>query len=208
MRSHGGEPEQLAVPEDRDCDRDVGGVRRPEVRVVVDDHVPLDDLALEVAHETADVPGQRADVHRRRVRLAELATLVVEDPGAQVLGLADDRRVRHPEEHARHLLRDGVERAAEHAQRDRIDVDPLALGRAWVLPELVFERRHGQAPSLVDMATAVTARACADAPTSITMLPERSTAAPTPGGITVVESYWLTMAGPSRRFPAFSAARS
>ena len=55
---------------------------------------------------------------------------------------------------------------------------------------------------------AATARACADAPTSITMFPERSTWAPIPGGITVVESYWLTIAGPSSRFPALSAARS
>ena len=32
------------------------------------------------------------------------------------------------------------------------------------------------------------------------MFPKRSTWAPIPGGITVVESYWLTMAGPSSRF--------
>ena len=130
-------------------------------------------------------------------------------PGAEVLGLADDRRVRHAEEHARHLLGDGMERAAEHPQRDRVDVDPLTLGRARMLAELVFDRRHGQTPSLVELATAAaTARACADAPTSITMFPDRSTRAPIPGGITVVESYWLTIAGPSSRFPAFSAARS
>ena len=42
----------------------------------------------------------------------------------------------------------------------------------------------------------------------ITMFPNRSTWASTPGGITVVESYWLTIAGPTRRFPAFSASRS
>src|SRR2546422_6637867 len=37
------------------------------------------------------------------------------------------RRVAHPEEHARHLLRDRVEGAAEHAQRDRVDLNPLPL---------------------------------------------------------------------------------
>ena len=52
----------------------------------------------------------------------------VEDARAEVLGLADDRRVGHAEEDARHLLRDRVERAAEHAQRDRVDLDAR---RGW-----------------------------------------------------------------------------
>ena len=55
---------------------------------------------------------------------------------------------------------------------------------------------------------AVTASASAATPVPITMFPKRSTCAVSPGGITVVESYWLTIAGPSSRFPAFSAARS
>ena len=42
----------------------------------------------------------------------------------------------------------------------------------------------------------------------ITMLPKRSTAAVTPGGTTVVESYWLMMAGPSISLPASSASRA
>ena len=130
VRRHGGEAEQLAVVEDRHRDRDVRRVRRAEVRVVVDDHVALLDRAFEPLEEAADVPRQRADVHRRRVRLAELAALCVEDAGAEVLGLADDRRVAHPEEHARHFLRNRVEGAAEHAQRDRIDLDALAVAAA------------------------------------------------------------------------------
>ena len=89
---------------------------------------------LEALEEAADVPGQRADVHRRRLRLAELAPLGVEDAGAEVLGLADDRAVAHAEEDAGHLLGDGVERAAEHAQGDRVDLDALAGGRAGQTP--------------------------------------------------------------------------
>ena len=209
VRRHRREPHELALPEDRHRDGDVRAVRGAVVRVVVDDHVALDDLPLEVAHEAADVPGERADVHRRRVRLAELAALRVEDPGAEVLGLADDRRVGHPEQDARHLLRDRVERAAEDAHRDRVDLDPLELRRPRVLPQLVLESRHGHTPSLVvTVAAAATARASAEAPTSITMFPKRSTCASTPGGITVVESYWLTIAGPTRRLPARSASRS
>ena len=204
----GREAHQLVLPEDRHRDGDVGAVRGAVVGVVVDDHVPLDELPLEMAHEPADVPGERADVHRRRVRLAELAALRVEDPRAEVLGLADDRRVGHPEEDAGHLLRDRVEGAAEDPHGDRVDVDPLELRRARVLPQLVLEARHRQTPCPVAVADAAIARASADAPTSITMFPNRSTWASIPGGITVVESYWLTIAGPESRFPALSASRS
>ena len=65
----------------------------------------------------------------------------VEDAGAEVLRLADDRGVAHPEEHAGHLLGDRVERAAEHAQRDRVDLDPLARRRARLAADLVLERQ-------------------------------------------------------------------
>ena len=164
---------------------------------------------LEPVEEAADVPGQRADVHRRRVRLADLAALRVEDAGAEVLRLADDRGVAHPEQDAGHLLRDRVERAAEHAQRDRVDLDALAGRAAGLAADLVLHTT-----SLIPLArrgSGSVRRALAPrprTPTSMTMLPKRSTCAETPGGITVVESYWLTIAGPSTRLPALSAARS
>jgi hypothetical protein len=53
--------------------------------MVVHDHVAFLDLAVEPLEEAADVPGKRADVHRRRVGLAQLATLRVEDARAEVL---------------------------------------------------------------------------------------------------------------------------
>src|SRR5207244_2588373 len=96
MRSHCGEAEELAFVEDRYRDRNVRRVRSAEVRVVVDDHVTVLDLAREAPEEAADVPRQRPDVHRSRVRLAELAPLAVEDARAEVLRLADDRGVAHP----------------------------------------------------------------------------------------------------------------
>ena len=80
VRGHGGEAEQLALVEDRHRDRDVRAVRGPQVGVVVDDHVAVLELPVEPVQEPADVPGQGADVHRRRVGLAELAALRVEDP--------------------------------------------------------------------------------------------------------------------------------
>ena len=171
--------------------------------MVVDDDVALLDLAAQRVHEAADVPGQRADVHRRRVGLAQLAAFRVEDARAEILRLADDRRVAHAEEHARHLLGDGVESAAEDPERDRVDLDAVSGRRPWLAADLVFHDAHA-----VTSSPAASCLASADAPTSMTMFPKRSTWAPIPGGITVVESYWLTMAGPSSRFPARSCSRS
>ena len=74
--------------------------------------------------------------------------------------------------------------------------------RAGLPPDLVFDDAH------LDTSAAVTASASAATPVPMTMFPKRSTCAVSPGGITVVESYWLTIAGPSSRLPALSAARS
>ncbi len=131
VRRHSGKTEVLALPEDGNGNGHVGRVRCAQVRVVVDDDVALLDFPAQGVHEAADVPGQRADVHRRRVGLAELAALGVEDARAEIFRLPDDRRVAHAEEHARHLLGDGVEGAAEDSERDRVDLD-AAL--SWAAP--------------------------------------------------------------------------
>ena len=123
-------------------------------------------------------------------------------PAPEILGLADDRRVRHPEEHPGHLLGDRVEGAAEDAERDRVDLDALPARRPGLAPDFVLDDAH------LDTSAAVTASASEATPVPITMFPKRSTCAVSPGGITVVESYWLTIAGPSSRFPALSAVRS
>src|SRR5919204_354802 len=133
-----------------------------EIGVVVDDDVALLDATAERVHEAADVPGQRADVHRRRVGLAQLPALGVEDAGAEVLGLADDRRVAHPEEHARHLLRDRVKGAAEHTQRDRVDLDPLPGGRARLATDLVLD--HAQVATTSSAPLAVSGPSAAVTP--------------------------------------------
>ncbi len=146
VRGHGGEAEQLPLVEDRHRDGDVGAVRGAEVGMVVDDDVAVPDLPFQAVEEAADVPGQGADVHRRRVRLAELTPLRVEDSGPEILGLADDRAVAHAEEHAGHLLGDGVERAAEDPEGDRVDLHPLARRRARPATDLVLHHRHLRPP--------------------------------------------------------------
>ena len=53
---------------------------------------------------------------------AERVEVGVEQARAEVLRLADDRRERHPVEDVAHLLGDGLERAADDLQRDRVDL--------------------------------------------------------------------------------------
>ena len=113
------EADELALVEDRDDDRDVRRVRGAGVRVVVQDHVALVDVVAEDPDHVLHDLRHRAHEHRRRVRLGEVVALAVEDARAEVLGLADDRGVRHAVEHARHLLRDRGERAADDAHQDR-----------------------------------------------------------------------------------------
>src|SRR5438093_9550294 len=72
---------------------------------------------------------------------------------------------------------------------------------------------HGSEPEASDAhaATSISVVSGWDSAVSaiaIRMFPNRSTWAASPGGITVVESYWVTIAGPTRRFSALSAARS
>ena len=115
--------DELAVVEYGNHDRDVGGMAGPVVGVVVDDHVALvPDPALQGVPNPFEIARQRANVERRRLRLAQGVELGVEEPGAQVLGLADDRGEGHPVEDVAHLLRDGVERPADHLQGDGIDL--------------------------------------------------------------------------------------
>jgi hypothetical protein len=137
VSGHRREAEQLALPEDRHRDRDVRRMGGAEVRVVVEDHVSLLDLALQPVEEAADVPGQRTDVHRSRVRLAQLTALGVEDARAEILRLPDDRGIGHAEQDARHLLGDRVEGAPEHSQGDRVYLDPLARRRSGRAPDFV-----------------------------------------------------------------------
>ena len=128
VRRRAGEADQLALVEDRDHDRHVRRVRGAAVGVVVEDDVALVDVVAEDRDHVLDDLRHRAHEHRRRVRLGQLVALRVEDAGAEVLGLADDRRVGHAVEDAGHLLGDGGEGAADHAHEDRRREARGALG--------------------------------------------------------------------------------
>ncbi len=89
--------------------------------------------------------------------------MAIEDAGAEVLGLADDRGVRHAVEHPRHLLRDRGEGAADDAHQDRRREPGAAAGLGAgtggavdhdvaVTVDLCFEARrdHGRRVVLLD----------------------------------------------------------
>ena len=130
MRRGTGEADQLAVVEDGHDDRDVGRVGRTEVRIVVQDDVARVDVVAQQRDHALDDLRHGAHEHRRGVRLGDVVALRVKQARAEVLGLADDRRVRHAVEHTRHLLGDGVERAADHAHQDRLREAGVAALRA------------------------------------------------------------------------------
>ena len=221
VRGGGGESEQAPFVENGQRHAHVGGVRCPVVRVVVKDDVAVVDVALQRAHEPADVERQGADVHGRALALAQLAPGRVEQPAAEVLGLADDAGVGHAVEHLRHLAGDRVERPADHPQGDHVDAGPVdglrrengrggrRRGFSHGRPPRVRVRRPASRLQSCSSSEGAEPRACRLA-TEIdaTRLPWRSTSARAPGGMTVVASSWLTTAGPSIRFPASRRVRS
>ena len=125
VRGRGREADELAVVEDGHDEADVGLVRGAVVGVVVDDDVaglPLEPELGEAAVDAGDVARDRPRLERRRLRrLAQLPALVVAEHAAEVLRLADDRRVGHAGQLVAHLDRDRVERAVDHGRGDRVD---------------------------------------------------------------------------------------
>ena len=114
------EADQLALMEDGHHNCDVGRVGRAEVRIVVENDVAGVDVVAEQRDDALDDLRHRAHKHRSRVGLGDVVALSVKQSGTEILGLANDRRVRHAVEDAGHLLRDGVEGAADHAHQDRL----------------------------------------------------------------------------------------
>ena len=85
VRRRAREADELAVEEDRDHDRDVGGVRGAAVGVVVQDDVAVVDVLAEDRDDVLDDLRHRAHEHRSRVRLGQLVAVPVEDAGAEIL---------------------------------------------------------------------------------------------------------------------------
>ena len=88
-------------------------MRGPVVRVVVDDHVArARPSTLEPTHEAADVGRDRPDVHRRRVRLADLAARrAVKRPPPRSSTCCAAGLIRHPLQRVSHLQADRLTNA-------------------------------------------------------------------------------------------------
>ena len=113
------EPHNFVPVVDRHDDRAVGRVGGAIIRVVVEDDVAFVDVPVEQLDDVLHDARHRAHEHRRRFRFRQHEAVAIEDAGAEIFGFADDRRIGHAVEHARHLLSDGGKRAADDALHDR-----------------------------------------------------------------------------------------
>src|SRR5205085_1546913 len=174
----GGEAEtdQPAFEENRHAETNVGTMRGAVIRRVVDDHIALLEAVAALFEEPEDalhVAGDRAQLERRRKRaFADLTALHVQQRDAEVLGLADDRRVRHPRQLVADLEHDAVQRACNDARGDGID--RLLGSLAGSELDDVYDRRSGY-------------RHSSSPYTRIRRSPVSSTSRLAPGGTTVVE---------------------
>src|SRR6184192_1449606 len=86
------------------------------VRVIVNDYVALFDCPLQATHESLDIGGDRTDVKRARVALADLSAVNREKPTSNILNLLRSGRETHPFKRVTHLVTDSHEGTAEHAE--------------------------------------------------------------------------------------------
>ena len=128
-----GEADMAALIEDRHHDGDVGRMAGAEIGMVVDDDIALAPGRRHRGLDAAEIAGDRADMQRGVVALAERREGAVEEAGAEILALADDGREGHPVEDVCHLAGDGVQRAADDLKRDGIDAhDATSAEGCWL----------------------------------------------------------------------------
>src|SRR4029077_20482435 len=135
---------------------------------------------LESLADATHIAGDRPRLQRRsHLALAQLPSLTVSQRRAEILGVADDARIAHAHELVAHLDRDVLQRPLDDGAGDRIDA------RRRLLPAV-------GAVNVVHRASPATLRM---------RLPAASLVAVQPGGMTVVESFCSTMAGPAKVSP-------
>ena len=154
-----------------------------EIGVVHQEHVArLHGLGRKVAHDRIR--------HRRVGAPGQLAAVAVEQADAIVVRFADHRRARGALDGVFDLRLDGIERAFDDLQHDRIDLACRQAGRG----------RPGLACGVHVHRTASSARRAG----RTIRMPCASTSRCWPGKTTVVEPNSSTTAGPSSRKPAAS----
>src|SRR5271169_294685 len=183
VRRGDGEAEQLILVEYRHAERHVGTVRGATIGIVVHDHIAGTQhvaAGCEPSADAADVTGDGARLQRRaHLAFAQLPSLGIRQRRAEILGFADDARIAHAHELVAHLDRDVLQRSLDDGAGDRIDARRRllpAVGAVYVV--------HRASPATLRM-----------------RLPAASLVAVQPGGMTVVESFCSTMAGPAKVSP-------
>ena len=191
-----GESDVHVPHEQRQQNAVVGAVRGAVVRVVVKIDVAGAVAPAVLAVDAAHVGRQGAAMHGRGVAFAQLPPVEVQQRRADVARLAHHAGIGHAHQEFGHLVGDGVQRAADHLQRDGVDVDavPAALG---VRAQSGAARLVESGPDFGGVHIAGVRR----------RLEKRSTRACQPGGIAVVVSGCSTIAGPSMRWPGLRAER-
>ena len=100
VRGIGRKSDQRALVENRHDNGDVRRMARSVIGMIVNDEIAVMPFAvLQRVANAREIAGQRADMQRRRFRLAERIELGVEQSGAKILRFADDGGERHAVEY-------------------------------------------------------------------------------------------------------------
>ena len=116
----GGE-DVLAVDEDRDQDRVVGGVGVAEHRVVVQEGVALAQVRVQLAHRARLQPGAE-HVHLQALGGGEELVVGGDDRAGEVPRHVEDRGATGAEERVGHLAHDRFEAVREHRHQRRVEL--------------------------------------------------------------------------------------
>ena len=184
VRGHSGKAEMLAVTEDRHGNGDVGLCEAPRYGWLWTITSPSWTLPSSRCMKPRMYQGSEPMCIGVESDSQSSRPCGVEDARAEIFGLADDRGVAHAEEDAGHLFRDGV----EAPPRTRSVMGSTSIRSRWAGPDACRARTPSRScrglkesgvsrpPSPPHLQTAAV-RASADAPTSMTMFPKRSTCA-------------------------------
>ncbi len=111
----------LAVPEDRHEEEDIGDVHPALVGIVHGHHVAGPEIAGELGEHARHRVGDRAQVLGDGLGLRDHAAARVAEGGRVVHHVLDDLGARGADDGVGHLVDDRVERALHDGQRDGID---------------------------------------------------------------------------------------
>ena len=121
MGDDDGEALQAVPGEDRLEHEDVGQVHAAGIGIVEDEDVAGPDAVGEAVDDDIHRVRHRAEMQRDGLGLAEDPAVAVAERRRIVEHVADDRRARGAHHRPGHVVDDGVERALDDREGDRVD---------------------------------------------------------------------------------------